>query len=181
MAGVTLPVHWESFTANRQNEDVLLQWKTAMEWQSDKFIVQHSLNGVNWKSIGERVAAGNSSATQTYELLHTKPGAGVHYYRIVQTDLDGKTNYSSVNRVQIASGKNIFQLFPNPAANTLFISRSDSRPARLEVYNLQGRLVLHQTVLQQQTSIALHTLSAGMYKAVLITDTGREQQTFIKK
>lgn len=181
MAGATLPVSWLSFTGQVENESVLLQWKTESERQSEKYLVQHSLNGINWNAVGERVAAGNSSSEQSYQLTHVKPGTGIHFYRIMQVDLDGRIHYSTVVRVQITAVSKEFRIYPNPATNSIYLTRSNSGPAQLEVYDLRGRLVLRQSILQAQSSLDIQSLQAGLYQLILVSEKERMHQVFIKR
>ena len=76
----TLPVSWLSFTAHKQTSGALLNWSTALEQGTDSYTIQHSIDGVSWKTIGVKPAAGNSSTIQQYTFIHPHPAAGINYY-----------------------------------------------------------------------------------------------------
>ena len=94
-----LPLQWRSFTAAKQQNNVLLQWSTFTELNSKNFIVQTSANGTTWNTIATVSASGNTSSIRHYNYLHTSPTTGYNYYRIMETDVDGKYNYSLVRRI----------------------------------------------------------------------------------
>jgi hypothetical protein len=76
---------------------------------SRNFNVQHSRNGNSWTTIGSVAAAGNNNTISYYNFLHADPVTGNNFYRIQQTDLDGKYTYSSVQMLQITATNKTFR------------------------------------------------------------------------
>ena len=105
MQNATLPVDWLSFTATEVNENVRLEWSTAAEQHTKEFIVQHSVNGSDWKNIARLRAAGNSNEVSHYSFMHVFPNDGVNHYRIQQTDLDGHSSVSDIRLVTLMGVK----------------------------------------------------------------------------
>jgi hypothetical protein len=68
----------------------LLKWSTASENNSDYFKIERSINGENWKTVGVKLAAGNSNTLIHYSYLDSFNDHLIHYYRLVQVDYDGK-------------------------------------------------------------------------------------------
>ena len=110
----TLPVTWLSFTARAEGNNILLQWQTASKQNSKDFIVQYSPDGSSWTDLATLPAAGNSFATRTYHYVRNDPPPGDNYYRILQTDFDGKATYSSIDLVKIQRGQDEFKLLRKP-------------------------------------------------------------------
>lgn len=85
-----LPVELISFTANLNNNVNLIEWSTASENNSDRFELEQSENGNNWKLITSIPAAGNSTQLTHYVYSECFPLPIINYYRLVQYDIDGK-------------------------------------------------------------------------------------------
>lgn len=94
----TLPVTWQSFTAQKKSAYVELNWSTASEQNTRDFEVQHSTNTQDWSMLGTVNAAGNSTTTRQYSFIHASPikGGIYNYYRIKQRDLDDKCSFSKI-------------------------------------------------------------------------------------
>lgn len=124
---LVLPVEWGDFTAGRsaQNE-TLLKWTTAREWNSSYFSVERSGDGVHFEPMGEVGAAGWSEETRTYRFVDAAAPAGISYYRLQQVDLDGQSQYSSLVSVQHATAGSELRAFPNPAGGHLQLRAGDS-------------------------------------------------------
>lgn len=71
-------------------------------------------------------------------------------------------------------------IYPIPAVDVLNISTS-AIDYSVRVYNLQGKVVLHETGLSEDSQIDVTRLSAGSYIFELNTQDGRQVRNFIKK
>jgi hypothetical protein len=67
-----------------------LKWATASEYNSDYFSIERSTDGEDWRQITIKPAAGNSNEKINYFYLDNIGQFVVHYYRLVQYDIDGK-------------------------------------------------------------------------------------------
>ena len=92
-----LPVELLSFTASLiENKIVSLDWVTSTEYNSDKFIIERSIDGINWEFLAEKKAAGRSQQPIQYQGFDNSPYLGINYYRLRQVDLDGSFTYSKI-------------------------------------------------------------------------------------
>jgi hypothetical protein len=110
-----LPVEFLSFNAKMKDKIVELHWQTATETNNDYFVVQRSLDGVNWISIDSVNGAGTTNLVSNYSYTDDAPLFGVSYYRLKQVDFDLKFSFSNVAMVNF-DGFEIIDLFPNPSA-----------------------------------------------------------------
>ena len=96
-----LPVTISAFTAKlTAQKKAQLTWTTAQEKNSSHFEVQHSLDNVNFKTIGTVAAKGNSNVQTNYEFIDAGFIKGeVNYYRLKQVDLNNAFTYSSTRQV----------------------------------------------------------------------------------
>lgn len=81
-----MPFQLLSFTAELQGENVMLNWFTAKEKNTDYFRVERSIDTRNFEEIGKVAASKNSVQLKAYALLDTHPYVGVSYYRLVMND-----------------------------------------------------------------------------------------------
>lgn len=145
--GTVLPVSWHSFTAQLQNKEVLLQWSTIQEEKSLDFFVQHSNDGTNWKPVDSVPAIGYSNDLRYYNYIHKEPVAGLNYYRIIQRDIDGRTNNSEVRKVIIKSNNQPFTVVSNLVTDgqvRLQVNQPGGIPVSLYSYN--GKLLWQATL-----------------------------------
>ncbi|MFC7000101.1 T9SS type A sorting domain-containing protein [Rufibacter roseus] len=145
-----LPVTLISFNANKTNNGVLLAWATATEKDNDHFLVQRSLDAVNFVTVGQVAGNGNSVTVQYYNFLDKAAPSGVLYYRLKQVDFNGKVEYSKVisTLMSTAGIEQTMRVAPNPFQNKLQVSvfSNDSRQAQLEVRSLQNKVVFSKIV-----------------------------------
>ena len=96
-AGVAFAVELADFSGKVTNEqNSLLNWTTASEQDNRQFDIEVSRDGMNFTSLGTVASQGNATHDQYYEYLHVNPQPGISFYRLKQTDLDGKYTYSKI-------------------------------------------------------------------------------------
>jgi hypothetical protein len=98
--------------AKVNGKDVLINWKTSTEINSNYFEVEKSDNGQIFYSIAKIAAAGNTSSSQSYSFTDSKPSYYERsiFYRLKMVDKDGTLKYSKVIDVKLK-------------ANSLFVKR----------------------------------------------------------
>lgn len=86
-----LPTEMLSFFVKTENNTRnLLYWSTVSEINNDFFTLEHSVDGINWRVIGKVNGSGNSNERVEYTYTHENIEKTINYYRIHQTDYDGK-------------------------------------------------------------------------------------------
>ncbi len=83
-----------NFYCQQRKSTSSLKWTTESETGTKDFLVQHSTNQSTWNTIGTVPAVGKSTTTLQYAFTHTKPAAGINYYRLVQRDIDNNSSLS---------------------------------------------------------------------------------------
>jgi hypothetical protein len=172
-----LPLQWGLVKSQCINGSIDIQWQTLQEHNTQYFFVQRSFDGLQWAAIGRVAAAGNSNTTLNYHYTDPSP---VSYYRIVQTDIDGRFSYSMVLRNTCSVSAPV-QLFPNPARSniTLQLFASGQQRVLLQIIDVKGALVQWQTAEltagRNQLNMQVSQLPAGAYQ-LLIHRAGATQQ-----
>ncbi|MEI6412567.1 MAG: T9SS type A sorting domain-containing protein [Bacteroidota bacterium] len=162
-----LAVQLLSFTAEKSNKDVFLNWATASETDNQYFQVEHQTAGQDWSVLGRINSKGNASASQAYRFTHHNPANGLHYYRLQQVDLNGKSTYSPITSIDFQSYTQIV-LSPNPLrGDQLSIRLPDAEtPHQLRLFNLQGQLLKSWSI---EAGVALwHSLDVSGVPAGLL-------------
>jgi hypothetical protein len=161
-----LPVEWLSFEVKNKNSTADLNWSTASEKNNDYFTVEKSIDGKKWVSLTEMEGAGNINSTSNYSWNDNNPAIGNSYYRIKQTDFDGKTDYSSIKSFSFENGA--FTLYPNPATNVINIkSESQIESAELIVLNSFGQEITNKVYKTSLTQLDISSLTTGFYTIVV--------------
>lgn len=162
-----LPIVISKWTATSLPKTVLLEWTTASEENNDYFTIERSIDGMQWNSIGRINGAGTSSSTHTYSLEDTKPVAGISYYRLKQTDFNGKSSYSSVKCVnRPEESEEYFKAYTNERENSFIIEGESIAACTIEVYDITGRKVTNVSfnpINTSKVSINVASLPLGAY------------------
>lgn len=168
-----LPIELLSFTGEAKKYGVELEWKTASEINNDHFTVLHSASGMNFQSIGMVRGNGTTNLAHTYSLADFKPSLGNNYYRLSQTDFDGKSISSETIVINVLSLDPLVSVYPNPLSqnqllNVVLNGLQPNSPTEIQIVDLHGTQVNRATLDTDsdgslKTSIALTGLSSGLY------------------
>jgi hypothetical protein len=175
----TLPVKLIKFLASAESKTAKLYWETASELNNDKFEVERSANGVDFSKIGEVEGNGTAQNLNKYTFKDFAPKNGVNYYRLKQVDFNGNFEYSEIKYINFKLKETTFSFFPNPASECVYFNATVKT---LEVYNLQGTMILKRTI--PSTSFMIPSeIQSGIYliKAVLIDGSSVSRQLVISK
>lgn len=176
-----LPVKFTFFKATETKGGNMVSWETAQEFSNSYFEVEHSRDGRNFSVIGRVNGNGNTSIPHSYSFMHEGISAGLHYYRLSQTDLDGRKAYTQIIRVNNKGNAYMININPNPVTDRVFLSGSGAVQGNTyRVINRGGSSVLYGQI-GSDGKINVSSLQKGMYFIRLQTKTG-EQLTgqFIK-
>jgi hypothetical protein len=160
-----LPIELVSFQAIPLEEKVDLKWTTSSETNNNFFTVEKSLDGKDFFEIGIVEGAHNSTETRNYQLPDKNPVYGISYYRLKQTDFDGKYTYSDIVPVKYNKNSGHYSVYPNPADDNAYILSEVKTKSTITVRASDGRVVQQLEVdgTKQITQLSLAGLSSGMY------------------
>ncbi|MBI2271003.1 MAG: T9SS type A sorting domain-containing protein [Bacteroidetes bacterium] len=112
---VPLPIELLRFEAICKQGSVYLTWATATEINNDYFTIEKCSDGINFKEVLNVKAAGNSSTIRDYTGVDENLLPETSYYRLKQTDFDGKYSYSHVIPIDFENNSIVnFSVYPNP-------------------------------------------------------------------
>lgn len=93
---VALPIELISFTGTTQNNVNTLMWVTASERNNAYFTLERTLNGTDFEVIANINGSGNSQEMNEYMVIDPIYNESINYYRLKQTDFDGKFKYTDL-------------------------------------------------------------------------------------
>ena len=155
-----LPIELLHFDANLVGSKVLLDWQTASEINNDYFTVEKTKDNLEWKEVSVVKGAGNSTSLLNYHSIDYKPYEGLSYYRLKQTDFDGKFEYSNIVAINFNRNGNNVVLFPNPTNDKFYILTSKDTDYKVEVLDATGKLIHKQDNL---TEMSTQNFPDGLY------------------
>jgi Secretion system C-terminal sorting domain len=161
-AFATLPLQWGNIYAYREEKTVKIDWTTRQEFDVNYFTVERSEDGRNWSVVADHVRATNTLTEQYYSVTDNSSPSSLLYYRVKQTDIDGKATYSPLAIVAAENERGKLLLYPNPVTNVFYISNvSAGMISRINLYNNIGVLV--RTWVAAQAYYDIHDVAAGIY------------------
>jgi|GEM_PF-1414548 len=124
---VVLPVKFLSFNAVKNNNNAILTWAVESEdANTASYEILKSINGVDFTSIKTLSPAGNGRSSNSYsftvENLSSIRSTGVIYFRIKQTDKDGRAVYTDIKNVRLNGNGLSVAVYPNPVKNAANIT-----------------------------------------------------------
>jgi hypothetical protein len=183
----TLPVTFTGISAARKDKNIEVKWDVATESGIQKYVVQKSVDGVNFKPMGEVAAKGNNNSSVSYNWTDVNPVAGNNYYQVKSVQLDGKLLYSKVVYVRMENRPAEIKVFPNPIKDrmiSLQITDAEVGSYRVGIFNAYGQRIFNQSIEYKGGSsnfeITLDKkVPVGMYYLRLSNESAIYNQTII--
>ncbi len=134
-----LPVDFIGILAKRNNKIAEIRWDIANEVDVKEYHVEKSDDGRSFRKIGSVDATG----TSLYNYTDGAAGTGNVLYRIKSVDIDGKTKFSSVVRLNgTTSYSDRLKLYPLPARNEVTVEHKKLSPnAKITLSTIEGKIV----------------------------------------
>lgn len=170
---------------------------------NDTLIVASSTDcGETWTNIYKK--GGTNLQTSTATTSAYSPGStasnwrrdtvdisnliGQNNARFRFTNKSGYGNYLYVDDINIytylVSGiakeslinNKLFEVYPNPATEKLFINQLNSKTAKVNIHNIFGQIVIEQNINSETNEIDINNLSSGSY--IITISSGNEINKF---
>jgi len=178
-SGVVLAVQMSSFSADRSNNNVSINWTTNYENNNRGFEIQRRYsNQTNFETVAfvnTKAANGNSTTMNSYNYVDANNSTTVSYYRIRQVNSDGTAKYSLIRQVDGSKTKAQTMVYPNPAVNgntNLVFASNDSR--NIQVTDMIGHVVKSWNNYTYQ-DLKISNLKSGVYFLQINSATGEKE------
>lgn len=93
---MALPIELLYFKVEKNDLGNLLKWETASEYNNDYFTIESTKDGIYYDIVSVIPGAGNSNENLYYEFNDYNISKSINYYRLKQTDYDGRFKYSDI-------------------------------------------------------------------------------------
>jgi hypothetical protein len=138
-----LPIELLFFDAKIKDDKVEITWSTASEINNDYFNIEKSLDGKNFEVIGSIDGAGTSNIQHDYSFIDENPVKCTAYYRLKQTDYDGKYEYSYIVAVLYVNKDTECKLnvYPNPCIEKCIFLLENCENTKFLIFDALGNVV----------------------------------------
>ena len=173
-----LPVELIGPEADVMTDGVHLSWATQTETGTARFVVERSVDDLDYAPIGEIPAAGHSLERLEYAFHDRTPDAGLNYYRLRVQNSDGTGGLSSTVSAIVGMEHARLLVRPNPATDRVhvLIPRSSTSRVHYTLRTADGAHVREGLVpwdtQRDRLEISLAGVDAGLYVLVLEDATG---------
>lgn len=180
-----LPVQWLSFTAKKEGiSSVMLTWVTGNEENNSLYEVERSEYDTGFESIARIEPHSSTDEVHLYTFLDEHPANGINYYRIRQTDRDGKVSYSPTRNFAFTSEwRRSFTTWPNPARGSLFIerARNEDFPGEIRLIDGIGNLILSESLEEEDyyMHLDIRDLEPGLYYLIIESSHSRQIEKIV--
>lgn len=149
VGGFALPVSFGTIKALQKTNGIEISWNTFTERNLGHFEIEKSKNGQQFSFIGKVNSAGNSDVKTNYSFLDNSPVIGNNFYRIKSIDIDGKTAFSQVVKVNTGIKNSKLEIYPNPVVGSRIsfqVSNLQKDLYHLQFFNYSGQLLYNELI-----------------------------------
>ena len=175
-----IPLQFLGITAQRKVGYNLVEWKTADAFNTDRFEIERSEDGLHFQKIGT-MSSINSNSVLTYTFRDIHLTGGTLWYRIRSVDVDGKYKLSSVVTVREQPvGSGTMYVLNNPARGSIQLYAPESYKGACDYYlrNAGGQLIQKGTLTVNGAGNISIKLDAGIVQGVYLLQVKKDKQQF---
>ncbi|MDB5201946.1 MAG: Endonuclease/exonuclease/phosphatase [Ferruginibacter sp.] len=171
------PVTLESFSALKMNTAVQFHWKAATTAATVQFELQRSSDNRSFSNVYAETAT-QARCQSPFNYTDATPLAGVSYYRLKITDVDGAVSYSNTATLKFDNASGIY-LSPAVTVSETQIAFSSNTVglSTWMIHDISGRLVkkftYQVTVGENRIPVNVSDLPKGQYQVSGATVEGR--------
>ncbi len=178
-----LPIELISFSAEPVGDAVVIDWTTGSELNNDFFTIERSQNALQWTDLEYVSGAGTSNEELSYQVIDDDPIVGTSYYRLKQTDYDGKFSYSKIAFVQFDYTSNKFTVVPNPSSDFFYVQTPEEIEFhQVSIFDNAGHIIAGRVNLNRSgITVDLTGLPEGIYLLKIVESQGLTSVTRLIK
>jgi hypothetical protein len=144
-----LSIEYLNFDAASKANEISLDWKTSKEVDLDYFIIEKSLDGIEFDSVTMYNALGNANIGRNYTHKDYPQHSDDYYYRLKIVNKDGSFGYSQTKKVIFDNGARFEVLaFPNPNASGEYVNlnvfNNKSETMEVSVTDIKGLVIYNK-------------------------------------
>ena len=174
---VPLPISLVSFSAVQLRDYVTIDWTTASETNNNYYTIEKSYDGIDFLPLENIEGQGTTNSFTTYNRKDYNLRGGLNYYRLKQTDFDGKFTYSDTRAVIISEDDAAlnFTIVPNPSDalsyTSLILNKKISEAITVTICDINAKIMHESLVEVDGTTVDLnHQLKSGIYIVRVVSE-----------
>lgn len=141
-----LPVELMSFNAACDQGAIAVEWCTVSEKDNDYFVLEQSVDGIEFKTISRQKGQGQPGEKQCYRFKAESLGE-INYFRLQQTDLYKRSERSDIISVPACeASRKITLTNDGTGIIRLMLNPSSVQTLQLYVHDVLGSLVQAETI-----------------------------------
>jgi len=186
--GGSLPIVLTSFIATQDGTSVDLSFLVHSQVNNDYFTIERSLDCYEWEDIGRIDGCGNCNLPRIYDFEDRQPYIGLSYYRLRQTDFDGKTEVFHPICITVKNNSTVtMKIKPNPAIDHIELEMVYPENGYINndirIYNILGNEVYKKFYIGrlENLNIDISKFKPGSYIVRSKTNNEVLQSKFIKE
>ena len=149
-----LPIQLSSFTAQCDNDSVLVQWTSQTELNNDYYTIEKTSDNIHYEIVGTVKGAGTTSLPTNYSLIDHSPFAGHSYYVLSQTDFDGNSSTPPGSTIEFTGCGSDIATTVN-AYNTTTNIEVNINAVKADHFTISLTNMLGQTMFSEVRAVAL--------------------------
>ena len=167
------------FEGKKVENSNLLKWSTVVESEHDRFELERSFDGRNFKVIADiKSLNGTSYAVSDYQYID-KDIAQTAYYRLNSISQKGYSDYSKT--VVINGDVVIPSIYPNPAKDMLNVDYNSKGDVTVQIFTITGNTVI-QKMYSEQSGLNSRNISlAGISKGTYLVKVETNEHTHVER
>lgn len=168
-----LPLELMAFYGVPDNNKVILAWRVASETNVEYYLVERSIDVVNWSEVIKVPASSETFGTnKNYSTQDHYPQKGINYYRLTNYDKNGERGGSSVITVNFV--KEAIPIWIEQTNEDIIVNFNSVQVMNevVELYDISGRLV-HKLIVAEGISkvfISKQHLAQGLYSLKAVSN-----------
>ncbi|MDD5571516.1 MAG: T9SS type A sorting domain-containing protein [Bacteroidales bacterium] len=156
------PIEAGEFNISTVLNYVILEWSTYTETNNDYFTIERSKDCISFEPVITIDGAGNSNELLYYSAVDQDPYQGASYYRLKQTDFDGKYEIVSIKSIRTDTKDVNILTDDNSNSITVYSNYCD---LTVKLYDIQGNLIANTRFDSKMFQIS--NLAHGIYLLTL--------------
>lgn len=178
---ISLPTELISFGAFCNKNKIEVKWTTASESNNDYFTLERSYDATNFEIITIISGAGNSNGLINYSFEDSEVNTFPAYYRLKQTDFNGKYEYSPVKAIN-CNEEVTEEIHCSQSGNLLSISFTSgkSRLCTILICDILGKELMEKTI-HFKEGLNFYYFDISEYEAGLYFIILQDNTVIIKK
>ena len=181
-----LPIELSYFNVIQNGKTIAIEWTTESETNNDFFTILKAIDNSIFDSLDYIKGNGTTTECHNYQFADENPQMGMNYYKLQQTDIDGKSTVSEVKSVFYKPDKIQFMVSQNPvkASNARLTFYDISENSTIEVTDANGIVICKINCNDATPILSIQlseycTLKQGVYYITLINALGIKTQEIL--